>query len=173
MRPVLALLMVGLISLRPAPAHATETWTTHTLRAVAAEPSPHASIQDMAWLEGRWCDADATRISEENWSAPRNGTMLGMYRHLIDGRPVFYELLTLVEENDSLVLRLKHFHPDLRGWEERDESTQMRLVARIAGDLYFDGLTFSPQATGSLTIYLAVQRLNAAVREEVFRFDRC
>ena len=33
----------------------------------------------------------------------------------------FYEICTIVEENNSLVLKLKHLNRDLTGSEEKDE----------------------------------------------------
>jgi len=60
----------------------------------------------------------------------------------------------------------------LRGWEERDESLQMALVAKRDGRFYFDGLTFEPGADGTVTIYLAVQPKNGPIHEEVFRYQR-
>jgi hypothetical protein len=51
--------------------------------------------------------------------------MVGPYRGLkTDGSPVFNELLLLREEKGSLMVRLKHFDPDLIGWEEKDGSTR-------------------------------------------------
>lgn len=165
--PALLLCLISLGSI-----DAAETVTPNTLRLAQGETSPPATIDDMAWYAGIWRGSGLGGDNEEIWSAPTNGTMMGMYRLLQDGRPVFYELLTLVEEGNSLMLRLKHFHSDLRGWEERNESLQMPLVAKRDGRFYFDGLTFEPGAGGTVTIYLAVQPRNGPIREEVLRYKR-
>ena len=169
-----ALLALSLcpLSLKWSDASAAEMLTTHTLRLAQGEPSPPATIDDMAWYAGAWRGAGLGGDNEEIWSAPKNGTMMGMYRLLEGERTVFYEFLTIVEDRNSLTLRLKHFHADLRGWEERDQSVQMPLVAKRDGRFYFDGLTFEPHADGSVTIYLAVQPGNGPIREEIFRYQR-
>ena len=71
--------------------------------------------------------------------------MMGMYRLVRDGKPVFYELLTLVEENGTLMLRLKHFHPDLKGWEEKGHTVEFPLVALADGAVHFEGMSFHPR----------------------------
>lgn len=170
-RTTLIALLLCLSSLSSS-ASAAETMTPNTLRLAQGETSPAATIDDMAWYAGIWRGAGLSGDSEEIWSAPNNGTMMGMYRLLQADRPIFYEFLTLIEESNSLTLRLKHFHPDLRGWEERDQSVQMRLVAKRDGRLYFDGITFEPSVDGTVTIYLAIQPKNGPIREEVFRYQR-
>ena len=151
---------------------AAEPMTPNTLRLAQGEPSPAATIDDMAWYAGTWRGAGLGGNNEEIWSPPMNGSMMGMYRLFGGDGAVFYEFLTIVEERGSLTLRLKHFHPDLRGWEDRDEQVRMPLVAKREGRIYFDGLTFEPQADGSVTIYLAIESRKGAVREEVFKYQR-
>lgn len=171
-RTQLIALSLCLSALGASEGSAAEPMTRNTMRLGQGETSPPATIDDMAWFAGTWRGDGLGGDCEEIWSAPNHGTMMGMYRLLRDGRPSFYEFLTLIEEDNSLTLRLKHFHPDLRGWEEHDESLQMRLVAKRDGRLYFDGITFEPRVDGTVTIYLAVQPGNGPIREEVFRYER-
>jgi|SRR5690606_24313065 len=153
-------------------ARAAEALTANTLRLGEGEPAAQATIDAMAWLAGAWSGSGLGGDNEEIWSAPRDGSMMGMYRLIRDGEPAFYELLTLTEADGSLMLRLKHFHPDLRGWEERDESVAFPLVAIRNGRFYFDGLTFEPRDDG-VTIYLAIENSRSGtVREEVLRYRR-
>jgi hypothetical protein len=56
--------------------------------------------------------------------------MMGMFWWDRDGRPWFFELVTIEPgAEDTLLLRIKHFHPGLVGWEEREESVRFVLVA--------------------------------------------
>ncbi len=152
---------------------AAEVMTPNTSRLAPGESSPRAAIEVMAWIAGTWRGAAAGAESEETWSMPNAGTMLGMYRMTRDAKPVFYELLALTEESGSLVLRLKHFHADLTGWEERADSVTMPLVAVREDRFYFEGLTFEPQADDGLTIYVAIENQTTGnIREEVFRPKR-
>jgi hypothetical protein len=98
--------------------------------------------------------------------------MMGMYRLVRDGKPVFYELLTVVGENGTLILRLKHFNPDLTGWEEKGETVDFPLVALCDGAVHFEGMSFHPQGNATLTVYLAIGKKDGAVREEAFSYSR-
>jgi hypothetical protein len=152
--------------------HAQEKLTANTLTLGAGQKSEPASIEDMAWYAGQWCGNGLGGLNEEIWSIPRAGVMMGMYRLIKDGKPVFYELLTMLEEKGSLVIRLKHFHPDLKGWEEREESEEFAFVARRDGRMYFDGMTIERSGADAVTVYLAIEHKDGKVTEESFRYTR-
>lgn len=103
--------------------------------------SPPAKIADFAWLEGTWIGAGLGGQTEETYSAPLGNAIVGTFRFVKDGKPVFYELVTVVEEGGSVLIRLKHFHPNLVGWEEKDKSVEFKLVALEGQTAYFDGQT--------------------------------
>jgi uncharacterized protein DUF6265 len=155
-----------------APLAAQDRQTEHTFKPRPGAARPAATIADMAWLAGHWTGPALGGTSEEMWTPPSAGAMMGMYRLIKDGRPVFYELLTLVEEGGSLVLRLKHFNADLSGWEEKDRSLAFPLLAKEAGALHFDGMSFQPQGKDALTVYLAIGQKDGHVREETFTYTR-
>lgn len=162
----LALLLVA------ANTSAEESTTANTLRLSPDQKSPAATIADMEWYAGRWTGSGLGGLNEEIWSPPRNGTMMGMYRMIKDGKPIFYELLLITEENGSLAIKLKHFHADLRGWEERDASVRFPLVAKRDGRIYFDGMTFERIGADRVKVYLAVEHKDGKVQEETFEYSR-
>jgi len=162
----LALLLVA------ANTSAEESTTANTLRLSPDQKSPAATIADMEWYAGRWTGSGLGGSNEEVWSPPRNGTMMGMYRMIKDGKPIFYELLLITEENGSLAIKLKHFHADLRGWEERDASVRFPLVAKRDGRIYFDGMTFERIGADRVKVYLAVEHKDGKVQEETFEYSR-
>ena len=49
--------------------------------------------------------------------------------------------LVLVPEGESIVYKVKHFHPNLTGWEEKEESVDFPLVKVSHNIAYFQGLT--------------------------------
>lgn len=155
-------------------AFAAEPLTRHTLKIAPGEIGAPARLADFNWLVGHWSGTGLDGISEEQWSAPEGGAMMGMYRLLKDGRVAFYEFLTLGKSGDSLLLTLRHFHPDLRGWEERDETVRLPFIKAAAGRFYFDGLTMEPR-DDALTIFLAVEGTESkddSVREVAFSYQR-
>lgn len=44
------------------------------------QAAPPAGVGDLAWMSGHWEAAEGGRWSEESWSAPRAGIMLGHSR---------------------------------------------------------------------------------------------
>jgi Domain of unknown function (DUF6265) len=106
--------------------------------------SPAASIEDIAWLTGRWVGAGLGGLAEEVIAPAVDGQMMGMFRHAdSEGALVFYEFYVFAEVGDTLALRIKHFSPALKGWEEKDEYEEFSLVAYDDNAVYFDGLTYA------------------------------
>lgn len=134
--------------------------------------SPQATIGDVAWIAGHWVGEAFGGIGEEIWSRPAGGAMMGMYRIVKDGAVGFYEFLTISEVDSSLVLRLKHFHTDLKGWEEKDDMVTFPLVKLEDGQAYFDGITFRKLDSDKLQIFLAQRTKDGSIHELEFLYDR-
>jgi hypothetical protein len=149
-----------------------EKMTERTLKLGPGAKSPPATLADMAWLAGRWVGPALGGEAEEIWSPPKAGSMMGMYRLVRNGKPVFFEFQTLVEEGGSLILRLKHFNPDLTGWEEKQKTMDFQLVGLGEGIVQFEGMSFHREGDAKLTVYLAVEGKDEAVHEEAFHYTR-
>ena len=54
-------------------------------------------LGQLAWLAGAWINIDGRKISEEHWTLPAGGTMLGVNRTIIDGETVAFEFLRIEE----------------------------------------------------------------------------
>ena len=166
------LLLTTILAVSPA-AVAQERLTERTLKLSPGKQSPPATIADIAWFAGNWSCEALGGFAEEIWSAPRNGGMMGMFRLIKNGSTVFYELLTLAEDNGSLILRVKHFNPNMTGWEEKDRTIDFPLVTKESGAVYFDGMTFKREGPDAVTIFLAIHsKKDGSVREEAFRYTR-
>jgi hypothetical protein len=98
--------------------------------------------------------------------------MIGHFRMTNDSGVVFYELLQVREEGGSLVYRVKHFHPDLRGWEEKDAAVDFPLVAIEADRIYFDGLTIARTGPDEITHWLRVRAEDGTEREAFLLYQR-
>jgi hypothetical protein len=146
--------------------------TENTLKLAEGQASEGATLADIAQLSGNWTGTGLGGVSEEIWSKPAGGVMMGMYRLIREGKPVFYEMLWIVEDNGSLNMRLKHFHPNLVGWEEKDKTVDFRFVKKDGNRIYFSGLTFDFIGDKELNIYLALRQKDGTVKEEVFKMKR-
>tara|TARA_B100000941_G_scaffold171129_1_gene121945 strand:+ start:22 stop:690 length:669 start_codon:yes stop_codon:yes gene_type:complete len=98
--------------------------------------------------------------------------MVGTFVQQADAETIrFTEHLYLMEEEGTLVLRLKHFNADLTGWEEKDGMLTFRLLAMEDCAAYFHALTLkcrNPNSPGE-GILAAVRMQSGG--ELVFRFD--
>ncbi|HBZ38311.1 MAG TPA: hypothetical protein DF712_08520 [Balneola sp.] len=124
-------------------------------------------INDYTWLVGSWEGDGFGGTSEEIWSVPHNGTMMGMYRHIKNGELIFYEFLLLDESG----LRLKHFHPDLKGWEEKDETTFFKMIDYSSTKIEMKGLIFEKKSENQMEIRLKLNR-NGNIETEVFTMNK-
>lgn len=113
-------------------------------RAAAKAPTlERVSIEAAAFLAGDWSAARPGRegtsgLTQEIWSAPAGDNMLGMFRWLgADGSARVFELLTITEEDETLVLRLRH--QDARGsaWEEQDRPATLHLAEHAGTRVVF------------------------------------
>lgn len=116
--------------------------------------SPSATINDVVWIAGHWEGEALGGITEEVWTAPLGKSMMGSFKLVVDGVVQFYELCTITEENESILLRIKHFDKDLKGWEEKDASIEFPLVKIEKNKVYFNGLTFEKLNKNELNIYV-------------------
>jgi uncharacterized protein DUF6265 len=63
---------------------------------------PQSTLDRVAWLHGCWQTTGAGSTVEEQWMAPRGGTMIGMGRTVRGGKTTEYELVVLREQDGRL-----------------------------------------------------------------------
>jgi len=131
-----------------------------------------AGIESIGWISGHWREGSKSDINEEVWSPPMAKTMMGMFRSVVAGRVKFYELMTIGEVKGSLLLRIKHFNPELIGWEERENSVEFPLVKISDSEAYFDGLTFRLTDPDSLTVIVRIGLKQLKDSELAFNYQR-
>ena len=127
----LGVLLAGLAAGAPAqqPKRAGPQQGEPTTPGPAANPvqSLKANLTDFAWLEGRWQGVWGPRIAEQEWMAPKAGVMLGVFRLIENDKTLVIELFALLEKQDGIEFRLRHFTPALHPWEQAD-STVLNLA---------------------------------------------
>lgn len=134
--------------------------------------SPNANITAVSWITGQWRGVAFGGVTEENWSKPLGGSMMATFKLVVDGEINFYEILTITEENKTLVMRLKHFNNDLTGWEEKDEVITFNLVKITPNKVFFNGLTFEKISAKEMNIYVVVESDENQIKETKFNFRR-
>lgn len=139
------------------------------IAAVALQAAP---MPDASWLEGCWEGEGLGAQVTECWMSAPDGRMTGMFQLLNpDGSQRFSEILTIAPFEDGVALRLKHFNPDLTGWEAQDGFLDWPLVEAGERRIAFRGLEFHLDPEDRLIILLDVRR-NGEVVTERFTLER-
>lgn len=125
---------------------------------------------DYSWLEGSWIGDGFEGTSEEVWSAPsKDGTMMGVYRHhKSDGSLNFYEFLTL----DTNGIRIKHFSPELKGWEEKEDYITFEMIEYDLSTIKLKGLIFEYSPPEKMMISLKMKDSKGYSTTQVFNMTR-
>lgn len=142
--------------------------------ALAATPPPPATLADLSWLAGAWeGDGIDGAPALEAYASAAGGQMVGHFRQLNkDGSVMFYELITIVEDGGSLAYRLKHFNPDLTGWEEKDKVVAFPLTQAGKERWDFSGLVYERTGPDTMTATVVVHGDGGKEETLVFRFRR-
>lgn len=136
--------------------------------------SPPAALAQMDWLVGQWQGEGIQGApAMESWLPPTGGVMVGTFvQESADGAIMFTEHMYLMQEDDTLVLRLKHFNADLTGWEEKDDMLSFRLVAIEECAAYFNALTLRCDGPDGLVAAVRMKSDTGEPQELLFRFTR-
>ncbi|MEL6486883.1 MAG: DUF6265 family protein [Pseudomonadota bacterium] len=139
--------------------------------------SPPASADQLDWLVGDWAGPGVRgHRATETWTAPYGGTMVGTFVQTNeDGSIRFTEHMYIRPVGDSLEIAIKHFNPDLTGWEEKNEAERYQLVAIEECAAFFDTFTIrcDDKADPAKGIVIAVavgEDDGGKTRELVFRY---
>lgn len=130
------------------------------------------SVSDMAWLAGHWTGTGLGGHCTETWSPVDNGVMLGTFRLVREGNPVFYEFMAVGVFDGRLAMRLKHFNPDVTGWEQPEKFVEFKHVKTDGNTIEFEGLRFVRDGADKVSIHLKLRSKDGSVREEVFAMQR-
>jgi hypothetical protein len=118
--------------------------------------SPKANLNQVSWLQGHWKGEAFGGIVEEIWSPPLGDSMMFSFKLVSENKVVFYELGGIRQIDDSLIFQLKHFGNDFKGWEEKDETVDAKLVKIEGNRVYFDQFTFEKISDSEIKIYVLI-----------------
>jgi len=134
--------------------------------------SPKANINDVAWISGTWKGEAFGGITEEIWSEPMGDSMMASFKLVSDGKVQFYEIEIIRELKESLILQLKHFNGDLKGWETKDETVDFPLVKITDNNIYFDGMTFEKVSDNEMNVYVLMHEKDGSTNEMKFNYKK-
>ncbi len=128
----------------------------NTLSLEESGRSPKATLADVSWIAGHWIGEAFGGITEEIWSPPLGDSMMFIFRLITEDKVQFYEIGHIQQVGESLILRLKHFHGNLEGWEEKDEVVDFKLVKVATDRVYFDDFTFERISENEINLYVVI-----------------
>jgi len=147
-----------------------QCYSQNTLKYDDSKANTKASINDVSWIAGHWIGEAFGGVIEEVWTSPLGDSMMGSFKMVVEDKVEFYELCTISEENETLFFRLKHFHNDMKGWEEKDERINAQLIKIEGQKVYFDGFTFERVNEKELNIYVIFKDDNGVEEEMKFNY---
>ena len=77
-------------------------------------------LEKLNWMSGAWIEDTPLRRCEEIWSTVDAYTLMGMFRWISDDDVSFYEFMVIKVTDAGVELHVKHFHPSLVAWEEKE-----------------------------------------------------
>jgi len=133
--------------------------------------SPEATLDQVSWIAGHWQGEVFGGIAEEVWTPPLGDSMMGSFKLVIDGKVDFYEICVIRQVGETIMLQLKHFYGNLKGWEEKDETVDFPLVEVGSEVVFFDGLTFKKITEDEMHVSVVISD-DEQMNEVVFKYFR-
>ena len=134
--------------------------------------SPEATLEDVSWIVGHWKGEAFGGMAEEIWSPPLGDSMMFVFKLAADGKVQFYEVGHIQQTGETLLLQLKHFHGSLKGWEEKDETVDFKLVQIDSNRVYFDGFTIEKISGNEINMYVVVDEEDGSSEEVKFNYKK-
>lgn len=126
-------------------------------------------LENIAWISGTWYGEAFGGQTEEHWSEPSAGSMMATFKLINDGKVTFYEIEIIREIENSLILQLKHFDNDLKGWETKNETVDFPLIRITSTQVIFEGMSFEKVNEYEMNVYVDVESESGEI--EIVRFN--
>ena len=136
--------------------------------AVFIQAEESKTLPDLSWLEGHWVGDGFGGVCEESWMPLSGGTMVGTFKLVVLDKVSFYEIMTLVpSKNGGYDLNVKHFNPDMTGWEEKGDVVTFTFIECTANKLLLNGLSYERTADDSLVIKVTINDRDGEIDEVI------
>ncbi len=129
-------------------------------------------LENIAWISGNWKGEAFGGLTEENWSTPSAGSMMATFKLIDNNKVVFYEIEIIREVENTLILQLKHFNNDLKGWEIKDETIDFHLKEITSTKVIFEGMVFEKVNENEMNVYVDILQDNGSVETVKFNYKK-
>ncbi len=84
-------------------------------------------------------------------------SMMFVFRMVNDDKVPFYESGHIQQLDNSIILQLKHFDGNMRGWEEKNQTIDFKLVKLEPNKVYFEGLTMEKISDDQMNVWVLIE----------------
>nr|WP_293303430.1 DUF6265 family protein [Allomuricauda sp.] len=142
-----------------------------TLQLTEGQQPPYATLEDVSWISGHWQGKAFGGIAEEIWGPPLGDSMMFVFKLVKDSKVSFYEIGHIQQVDHTLILQLKHFQGNLKGWEEKDVTVDFKLVKLEKNKVFFEGLTMELVNENEMNVSVLIDGGNST-EEILFAYKR-
>lgn len=142
-----------------------------TCQAQTEEKLEH-KLKNIAWISGNWKGEAFGGLTEENWSKPSGGSMMATFKLINNGKVSFYEIEIIREVENTLILQLKHFNNDLKGWETKEETVDFPLKEITPTKAIFEGMTFEKVSDNEMNVYVDIHQKDGSIETVKFNYTK-
>ena len=136
----------------------------------AQSNSLNPKLENIAWISGQWKGEAFGGITEENWSQPSGDSMMAAFKLINNGKVTFYEIIVIREINKTLLLQLKHFSGDLKGWETKNETVDFPLISITENKVSFKGMIFEKVSATEMNVYVDIKDEEGEIENVKFNY---
>ncbi len=132
----------------------------------AADPPAKHHVADLAWMAGTWrSPANDPSPSEEIWSEPSRGNMIGMFRS-----GAIFEFLMLEDDSKGITKRFKHYRPGFAEMEKDPltlrvtELTARKVVFTSTIEGKLKSIVYEREGSDQVTVTVNTMRADKPVQ---------
>ncbi|GAA4884974.1 hypothetical protein GCM10023311_04370 [Flaviramulus aquimarinus] len=129
-------------------------------------------LKNIAWISGNWKGEAFGGLTEENWSEPSGGSMMATFKLINNGKVSFYEIEIIREVENTLILQLKHFNNDLKGWETKEETVDFPLKEITSTKAIFEGIIFEKISDNEMNVYVDIYQKDGSTETVKFNYTK-
>ncbi|MCF0072431.1 DUF6265 family protein [Dyadobacter sp. CY261] len=96
------------------------------------------TLNDIAFLDGRWLGTYNGGPIEASWTAPKGNNIVGFIRMIKDDKPALYELFAFEQTEKGPVAMVKHFKPGMISLEEKDVADRYNFIEAKTNQALFE-----------------------------------
>lgn len=123
------------------------------------------SVKDLSWMAGTWTCQKWGGEMTEVWSAPNGNSVMGMFSHVKDGKPTFYEFMTFEKNADGMRFYLRHFNPKSVAWEDKSSPIVFSVSMPGQHEVVMERIDSSESKTRLIYKLESPDRLNARLEK--------